>query len=253
MNKRKSNFAFFALPLIALALAVGCSKDTTTLFTSNSIDPEDYFPLQTRYTTHFDVREYNGNMQELTFQVGSPVSVAGQPGYQWLVNSSNGGYDTSYFVATESGLYLYGSLSSIPEQILSFPLETGASWNRYESFSSDNAGDETNGGGTTNGGLKDIIDGEQENQGFKDSSDAGIASSYNFPTDGANTLTKESIEEVALKNGTKFSESIKIKNAGSDGYNYYWFAPGIGLVKYIIGTSENNSANGRTVGEISHY
>ena len=35
--------------------------------------------------------------------------------------------------------------------------------------------------------------------------------------------------------------------------NYYWFVPGVGLVKYVTGATDDNPANGDVVGELMEY
>jgi hypothetical protein len=67
-------------------------------------------------------------------------------------------------------------------------------------------------------------------------------------------LTVVGVDFVSLKAGSSYSHAVKIVNIGSDGTNNaYWFAPGVGLVKYILGVSHNDPTTGNVVGELVSF
>ena len=57
-----------------------------------------------------------------------------------------------------------------------------------------------------------------------------------------------------MRNGDYYSKTVRISNDGSGSTrNYYWLAPGVGLVKYVIGSLDENEPKGNIEAElISH-
>jgi hypothetical protein len=74
-----------------------------------------------------------------------------------------------------------------------------------------------------------------------------------LPVDGGNELTVTAVEELNTIYDHHFSGVVKVSNTERNGsINSYWFAPGVGLVKYVIGATTQNP-NGVTVGEIVDF
>lgn len=249
ITKTLSIVATFAL----LAGLTGCSRDvitgTATGPGSNSV--EYYFPLTEGYTTEYRVTRPNGSEETIRFEVGASVSFPGSDAREWFAYDASGKKSTSYVEATSSALFIYETAGSAAERVLSMPLIAGSSWSRFGAESNDLAGGDQS--DTTGGGIKGLLDqGNGEDNGDKGGG-TGTDYSKNFPTDGSGNLTVERIETVVLSDGSTYSGSLKIKNGGSTGVNYYWFAPGVGLVRYAIGASLDGNTSGATVGELQRF
>jgi hypothetical protein len=67
-------------------------------------------------------------------------------------------------------------------------------------------------------------------------------------------MTVEEAGTLYLTNGDYYTAAYRVSTeTGGVLTNYYWFVPGVGLVKYVIGATEDNPANGNIVGELMEY
>ncbi|MBN1213713.1 MAG: hypothetical protein JXA92_14160 [candidate division Zixibacteria bacterium] len=223
---------------------IGCSENDTILITSmNGNDAADefvsYFPLEEGHTSYYEVTYSNGSTEELTFRIGSEVPFGSITAIQWFIQSSTGSRDTNYIVATDSSIYLYTDYQAVPEKILYYPLQPGVSWNRFVS---------------TDEVIADVGDDDKAESDDDDTDTDGGVLSADYPTTGIGDMLVENSETVLLNSGLYYSGSVKITNSSSEDLkNYYWYAPGIGLVKYIIGTTDNTYPAGQAVGELVSY
>lgn len=241
-----------AVALILTSLITGCADNSVSTggkATAGNRDISYYFPTSEGYTTQYEVSRPNGTSEIITYEVGPQISIQGFNGRKWYVYDKNGSRSTSFIVQTSSDLYFYESITSPAENILSLPLSPGSSWPRFTTNDQTSDGSIDTTGGTGGSGLKGFLDNGTNSNDNKDGSVAG----KNFPTDGSNTLLVESIETVVLSSGASFSGAVKLTNGGSGGINSYWFAPGVGLVKYVIGAQSADSNDGATVGELFRY
>ncbi len=236
---------------VILSLAwIGCSDDTITTVsppgsndgTSTASDVVYYFPLNEDYQTIYDVVNSDGTKESETYTVGKEVPRGSATAIEWLSYTSSNGKDTGYFQATATALYYFEDLGATAEKIIELPLVVGESWPRYEdgSLLSD-----------YEDGIDIIFDNDFK---FPDSSDFIDGTQKNYPTTGLSIMTVTAIEKLLLDNGAYYSGAVKITNANTTGtYNIYWFAPGVGLVKYIIGASAMDATTGGKVGELRSY
>jgi len=224
---------------------IGCSENDTTLITNISGDGAtdefvNYFPLEEGHTSLYEVTYSNGSTEELTFRVGAEVPFGSITALQWFIESSTGSRDTNYIVVTDSSIYLYTDYQAVPEKILYYPLQPGVSWSRYVS---------------TETVIADVLNDDKAESDDDDGSDTdGGVLSASYPTTGSGDMLVENSETVLLNSGLYYSGSVKITNSSStDLKNYYWYTPGIGLVKFIIGTTDNTYPVAQSAGELVSY
>ena len=230
-------------------LLAGCSSNSGTT-SSGTIggDVTYYFPVSEGYKTVYQVSTAVGGSQTVSFEVGRQVPFGMSTAWQWRVTTGDN-TETSYLIVSDSSVVYYENSRLPGETILSLPLRPGESWNRFTSVTQDTT-TETNyydywknklGGGSEPG--TDTYD------------DAYDGKTYEkvFPTMGSNELTVDGVESLGLSTGQVYSGSIRLRNGGAAGKsNYYWFAPGIGLVKYVIGAGDDYNT-GEIVGTLVNY
>lgn len=240
---RHSSISLVAATWLALA---GCS-DSDIIGTSEepTVDPHAitfYFPIEPGYTSTLEVRDSDGRTSAMTFKVGAEVPFGSSSAVQWF-HQAGSGFDTSYVRVSGTAIFLYESSSSLPERILQGPLVQGSSWTRYPAV---DAPLDTTSIVTGETDLGDVI-------GKGDDNGGGSSAAKSFPTTGSNEMRVERVETIQLSNGSSFAGCAKVTNQLSDGSeNQYWFAPGYGLVKYVIGATENYPL-GRQTGELVSF
>lgn len=223
---------------------MGCSENESSIISSAN-DPVvnntvNYFPLSEGHKIIYEVTYSNGTIEEVTFTVGAEVPFGVTTATQWFIESNDGSKDTNFIVTSDSSVYLYTDPQAIPEKLLSYPLLPGATWNRYV---------------TNEEVLDDVLD-DNDNPEV-DEDDNGTENGIllpAYPTTGSGDMVVENAETIALSSGGAYSGSVRIRNNSStEVKNYYWYTPGIGLTKYIIGTTDQTYPNGQIVGEMVYY
>ncbi len=251
MFVRASLFLTVAMA-IALSLAwVGCSNETKTTTYTDSSTPIGglayYFPVNEGSTATYQVVHADGSTELITHRIDAQTEINSSPARIWLTIIGKGSPDTSYTVSTDSAVYVYDNTRSIPEQVLHLPLRPGSSWERY-SYGNIGTGFSDNGG--TNDGS-----GQTGSDTVKypvDTNGSGFNSKV-IPTDGSNVLTIDRVETLVLSNGDVYAGALRVSNSmNTSGVNHYWYVPGIGLTKYVVGASDSYP-NGQTMGELVAY
>ncbi|MGH8015327.1 MAG: hypothetical protein ACREBV_03965 [Candidatus Zixiibacteriota bacterium] len=170
----------------------------------------------------------------ISFKVGMSVMFKGMEATEWI-KSENYDKDTSYFVQNGSALVFYETRNSSPEVILDLPLAVGKSWSRFDVIESQITDSTASDGGIV----------------IKDSTDLGANLASTFPTEGKSLMIVDKIESVELKKGEYYSGVYRISNdAGNNTRNYYWYAPGIGLIKYMYGAIDSAEPSGGVTAEL---
>lgn len=234
----KKTTMIFALMTLTIAVWVGCSDNTIVRYVdnpgqSNSTEAvETYFPLNTGYITIYNVTYQSGGSEQVTFESGKTISVQGVQTREWIGRSFNT-QDTGYFYASGTALYYYPSKSAQPEKILQLPLSNGTTWQTNDINSND---------------YTDIITGHDG-----DSTDSPGTNSKDFPIATAVNFTVNGVESIQLATGNSYSQAVKISTPNGTRMNYYWYAPGVGLVRYVIGATDATYPDGDIVGEIVNY
>ncbi|MFZ1683145.1 MAG: hypothetical protein WAU88_03350 [Candidatus Zixiibacteriota bacterium] len=252
MLTRRSVITALSCLLLVAALA-GCSNvDEIIMPNSDSSQAASngaYFPTTTGRSSTLLVTNDGGGQSYLTLQVGSPASIGTTAATQWFAIRPDNSVDTDYVVVTTSGVTLFETPRSAAETILKFPLAQGASWVRFagSSDSSANGSDSTTIATGNGGGI--ITKGGDTGGGGGGGGGAGKV----LPNCGGTISRVSSIEDVVTTSGRHFSSSVKIEVDDQQGFqNFYWFAPGVGLVKYILRATPQRP-NGVQRGEVISY
>ena len=242
MTNRSSKIV--AIILIFSAFAWGCSGHFVTAsdpasFSNN--DVVEYFPLDESYQTTFELKEVNRASEFIVFKIGKKIPFLEDSAVQWI-SVTGSSVDTGFIVVSSSSLTIYESSNSAGEKVLDIPLTVGKSWSRFSSIST----------GTEDDFTIIITDNKLTND-TGNTGDSGVAEK-SFPTDGSSVMTVDKYESIQLSNGDYYSNTVRISNdGGGSTRNYYWFAPGVGLVKYVIGSLDANEPKGNIEAElISH-
>ncbi len=268
MKKLQFNLGLLAMTIILMAAIVwiGCTKSPVSSEASKDLSAlslTSYFPLTTG--TNLDFRVIDNSTNDTTRQryiVGGTITYSNtQAIFQWIsLNVDHPFYaDTGYLCLDNGILYYYDNLYMRPEAILSTPFEVGKSWQRYGTSKGIlDSGmvvdinnnyyyikyDDTGLSGNNNNGLGDYN--PYDNSG-PINNDGG--SYKNFPSSGSNCFGINTIEDITMSSGITYGDCIKVGSENGD-YNYsYWYAPNVGLVKYVLGQNTNDYPDGRIVGE----
>lgn len=234
-------------------LVAGCSDNRTITKGTAGFDidnaVEEYFPLDEGYQTTFQVSYADGSSDIVTYEVGEVVQFGSLIAHEWKYSTASGSEETGYLVPTTRSLFFYENQRMSPEQILSLPLEVGESWSRYgESIYGDEADDVDTIWSDWEDYLDDKYGGDPEDGG------TGGTLNKSFPTQGGNDMTVNGTEAIDVGSNLTFTHAIRITNSGSvNRENHYWYARGIGLVKFVIGANEGDAESGQVVGEMIEY
>jgi hypothetical protein len=229
----------------------GCSDDTVR----GSVEPSPYltapvtryFPIADGYSTQLSVSYADGGSANHTYVIGAPQMYNYYTAYPLRVYSNSSLISTNYVVVTDSALFIFENGGSAPAKVLDLPLYSGRSWDRSdeteltglsEEPEDESGGDDPEGGQTEDGGGSDNQLGPQL-----------------FPSSvGQQTMTVQGRETVYLPDGQAFSGTYRVRNENiSGGKNYYWYAPGVGLVKYVINADPNDINQGAEVGVLTGF
>jgi hypothetical protein len=235
------------ITLTTLMIIIGCSSNHEFVTPSgggNATISNNYFPVTEGLTTVFEVKEGTKAPYTYTLVVDDSVLLGSQIAHKWIGVTSWGSTDTSFIVRNQNSVLIYESVRSIPEQILRTPLVVGSTWNRYQQTDDATITDTTD--------IVVPITGDQADSAITDDVTNDIAYPKVIPTEGLNVYSIVAFEDLALSSKEHYSNTCKISNENADGTkNYYWFAPGIGLTKYIIGAT-NSNPDGLIQGELVH-
>lgn len=242
MTHRLTSIILSVAVCLTACFFYGCSDDTIRTVVSEdeytSGGETSYFlPLTEGFTTIYRVVYADGTDKTITLQMGRQVQVGALSVNEWF--SDDGTVrDTGYIKVVSDAIFFFDGADGEPEKILGFPLVAGNSWLRFSETYSDY--DFTDIITNIDDDSASIIDG---------------VSAKTFPSTGANTMTVLGQEQLQMSNGDVLSNTIKVYNEASmpGKKNYYWYAENIGLVKYIIGTTDGSYPRGDAVGELIDF
>jgi len=267
MNTPKSKY-LWTMFLAALFAIIGCDGTNAPVVSQpaeETSEIEQYFPLSTGKVLNFTVtNEVTDIDTRDRYIVGESVTDGDNTSFLWIHNDlAHPNYaDTGYFVQTSDAVYYYEDADADPELILQAPFKVGNSWQRHNRVrEGQNLVDSLIGHIENKYGR---YEDNGEDQGYKDvdgesagdnDGDITFGAGKNFPLLASGYLTISAIEDLELANGYVIEDCIKIESqAGSQYTNIYWYAKDFGLVKYILGaTEESLSASvpaGQVVGEL---
>ncbi len=190
---------------------IGCSdKSFTTSYTAISDDasPQVFVPMEQGWRISYT--QMFPETSQFYIENTDPVTVAGNSGITVrTTNQSTQEVSYRYRYLKGNAIFESESVSNPGRRILESPFEIGKTWNRYDTtVASDNNDD---GGSTGDGG--DI--------------------NRSVPGSEYLTMTIVAKESVQALDGHVYGNCLKVAwQVGEYAYNYYWYAAGIGLVKY---------------------
>ncbi len=250
MTTRQTSVCVLILALIATFAWMGCDGDNATAPSQSGLTNDSplapYYPLHEGYVTTYEIDYANGNHSIETNETGHEVVFGGFNATEWIYRQSDARLDTSYFRVTDNAIYRYSSRNADPIKILEAPLTVGHSWSSYainvddeddeEPVDSSGSGSKTEDKGDT---LAIIVDGP---------------GGFVTPLSGSAIMTIDGIEKLTLSDGSYYSGVIRVKAVGRAGVNdYYWFAAGVGLVRYALDVAPAAYPNGAITGELVQY
>ncbi len=230
MSSRKILWSLLIVTTLLSMVIMGCSskKFTNTSTTiSDTAHPTTYIPLDQGWRVSYTLLE--PETEHFYVEVSDPVVVYGNPGFTIRrTNTTTLEQSVSFMYATSSAMYQSGATNNPGYKILELPYTVGHSWERMTS---------SGGGGVTDSTID-----------IDDAGDDGL-----YLTDGDSelysTMSIVAKENVVALDGHTYSNCLKIEwQVGEYAYNYFWYAAGIGLVKYenvpnILSASENNTVS----------
>jgi hypothetical protein len=252
---KKCHFISQLLIVVILSSAafIGCA-DQTTSYTSKSeltATVAKYFPLNQGACVEYVItNNWNHTTSRQRFTVGTPISINGRDNFPWM--SQNVLYpqirDTGYFYIADSSLYYFDSRSASAERVLEAPFTVGNSWQRSTPVVGTNGQNNLLDILTGNGGIKN----DNGGGGVQGGNDSGFGGAGKcFPTTGADYFIVAAVENIKFADGNEYKNCIRIENRSGDYANYYWYAPGAGLVRYAINSTVQTYPGGEIVGEIA--
>ena len=217
----------------AMLMWAGCSDNNDVIVSGNNTiqlsGVESYYPLTEGYQTTYAVHDIGGSDVTITNRITGTDTTQG---FALICQTAQIGLttDTGYFYLGADAILYFDYPSATPEKFLQTPLTNGSVWDRFPTIQDDFSGI-----------LPDWNNGNNSN-------------SKTVPTDGSSQMIVVGSDFVTLSHGDSYSFAIKVVNTGSNGtQNAYWFVPGVGLVKYILGVSQNDPTTGNVVGELTSY
>lgn len=268
--KSPSNNLLVLIAFLALAAIAGCDSYNSSVAGQPETQPteiEQFFPLATNKVIEFSVSNdvYELDTRE-RFVVGQSATDGNNISYLWIHSDlAHSNYsDTGFFVQTSSALYYYENDYADAELILKAPFKIGNSWNRYtpEQEGNNLVDSLINHINNRYGDYWNNNDGSEEPDIKNGTDEGGVPGGFsgkNFPLVASAYLTITAIESIELDNGFIFENCLRVESqAGSQYTNIYWYAKGYGLVKYIIGATEESlvtedSPDGQVVGEVLKF
>ncbi len=210
------------LPICALALVamvtsfVACSGDDTQLHNplGTSSNLELYFPITANSSQTYEVTSADSTVSTVVRSIGDATMLNNQQAFFWISQTDTMTPDTSWLVRTWNEIRHIENEHAAPERLLTLPLTVGTTWDR-----------------------------------FADSVFLSGAVGASSLLAGTSQMTVDAIEHRSLNDGTEFQNCVRISNAGAYGYNYCWFAPHVGLVRWVFG-SQDDGETGQQVGEL---
>ncbi|UCD93904.1 MAG: hypothetical protein JSU69_09040 [Candidatus Zixiibacteriota bacterium] len=248
MRRLISVLTFFAAAATVILLWAGCSETPTdnSAIADTTPDISSYFPLNPGSSLQYmETSNVFGQTSYYRCTIGEGVNVGGYTVYEWTRQNVHYplSVDTGYLFSENDGLYYFESSNTIPEKLLESPLEVGNSWLRFDPSQNLLDADDIIAITTESNNIKPADDAQ-------DSLPSGGQITKTYPTIGSNYFEISAIEDIDLDNGNTFEDCLKVENQINDASNYYWYARGVGLVRYVVGVDPDNYPNGELVGEI---
>ncbi len=243
---RAGGFLAMALILMLAAVLAGCSdgdrgSSAGPTLASSASAVEAYFPLCKGYSTVFETVSSGGGKQTLQYEAGKCVPFGNGSAIEFYSFGASSGVDTGFFRVTSKAMYYYANRSAAPVKLLELPLTTGRLW-----IGSGSALD------TSDIGI--IVSPGKEPSDDTTQGDPGGNAKFVTPLRSASYYAVDGVGSLELSSGAYYSGVVRIRtDAGAGRYDYLWYAPGIGLIKYTLGAVLGQFDEGSTVGELVYF
>jgi hypothetical protein len=243
MTSSKLTGLLLLILVILIAVFLGCSDKTftsTTTSVSQSASPTAYIPLEQGLRVGYIILEPETEYFDL--EVTQPANIAGNPGFTIRkTNRNSGEIEFFYRYEKNNAIFESGSTDTPGERILESPFVVGNSWDRFE----------------TTPGTDDPIDfgnDEEEDEINKEGNDIPWDLPKTRPDGSYSTMSIVGVETVVAFNNVSYGHCLKVAwQTGESSYNYYWYAPGIGLVKFEQNFNSLEASSNHTVGVMTDY
>ena len=230
---------------VFLGLALTACSDKT--FTSESFSvsenalPVAYLPLEQGLRVGYAVLEPETRYFDI--EITNPATIAGNPGFTIRkTDRSTGEIETFYRYTKDNAIFESGSTQYQGVRILESPFVVGNSWDRYDSGTDiviDVVDDIVNDILETNNGDGDINPGDLPKT---------------YPGEGYTTMSIVGFDDIHSLNGNTYGHCLKVAwQTGEYTWNYYWYAAGIGLVKFEQNYSSLGASENTVVGVMTDY
>lgn len=218
MTTKKAAWTCCVVAALILAVAIGCSDKTFTSASTSvspTASPTVYLPLTEGWRIDYALLEPQSEFYDV--EITDEAVIAGNDGFVVrTTNRSTGAVVYSYIYAKDEAIFESYSLSNPGERILESPFIIGNSWSRLDHMT---GGDDPDYGG-----------GEDDSENPVDI----FGDTYKvIPDEGYTIMAIVGREDIATLDGHVHGNCLKVAwQTGENSYVYYWYAAGIGLVKY---------------------
>lgn len=221
---------------------IGCS-DNSFVSSSSSISENApatiYVPLEQGWRINYTTVEPSSEYYSV--EITDPVSIDGNPGYTIRqVNNITNEISYSYMYSDGDAIYESYSTNQPGEKILEAPFVIGHSWDRFGESTYSDIDDPNSNGYDDNGNDYPPVD----------------SGSYlkTLPGSEYTVMSIVNKETVETLDGTSYSNCLKIEwQTGINTYSYFWYAAGIGLVKYQSTSDDLSSSTNGVLSIITDY
>jgi hypothetical protein len=260
MSRKSNVIAVVLSAFINGAIIAGCSEEIRLVAVDDdeTSTVQKYFPLASGSITDYVIED---NLNEISSHyrcfVGGSALIDGRVAVSWISHFADhpSVRDTGYFYVSGDAVYYYEDDQAAAEKILETPFEVGHSWERFEPAASEELDTNNiiyivNDNNFIHKGDTSAVDDGDENDAGDDAIQS-IIPRKNYPTAGDNYFVISAIEDIRLDNGAVYENCLRVQNSCGDYFNYYWYAPGAGLVKFVNNVKADDYPEGKVKGEIS--
>lgn len=216
MTYRSLTGVLFVLCTGLLLVLSGCSDNTfssTTTQISEDAPASAYIPLEQGQRISYVQMEPEA--ANYTVEITDPVTISSKAGFTVRkTNSTTGEISYQYRYAADNAIFETSSLSNPGVRILEGPFVVGHAWDRYNTTISSGDTDVDTDTTDTGGDPPDI-------------------QNTSVPGDEYQTMRIVAKESIVALDGYTYANCLKVSwRVGEYAYHYYWYAAGIGLVKF---------------------
>lgn len=243
MKEMKTVLLFCMISVLLTLIISGCSDNTfgssDDAEAAQSAPPTAYIPLEQGLRVSYSVVQPETKFFDL--EVTIPSRIAGHNGFKIRsVDRLTGATNSFYRYASGNAIYESTSLSDPGYKILEGPFATGHGWNRYD-------------GAVTNDDY-DYGNGDNGNDIGDIKNDLGNLFGNSNPGDNYGYMSIVGFEDVVALDGQTYGSCLKVAWQSSETTtNYYWYATGIGMVKFQYGFNYLAASDNSTIGIMTNY